>query len=75
MITDFAIILVVHDNVGNPGVRKPKFQSPGYIVYLPDGDVPFFRVSFSPIFPRTGYQRRASFLELVVKSCHKRKFC
>ena len=22
----------------------------GYLVYLSDGDVPFFRVSFSPIF-------------------------
>ena len=47
----------------------------GYLVYLSDGDVPFFRVSFSPIFSRTGYQKKASFLEQVVKTCQKRKFC
>ena len=35
----------------------------GYLVYLSDGDVPFFRVSFSPIFSRTGYQKKANFLE------------
>ena len=40
-----------------------------------DGDVPFFRVSFSPIFSRTGYQKKANFLELVVKTCEKRRFC
>ena len=47
----------------------------GYLVYLSDGDVPFFRVSFSPIFSRTGYQTKANFLEQVVKTCQKRKFC
>ena len=47
----------------------------GYLVHLSDGDVPFFRVSFSPIFPRTGYQKKAHFLEQVVKTCQKRKFC
>ena len=41
----------------------------GYLVYLSDGDVPFFRVSFSPIFSRTGYQKKANFLEQVVKTC------
>ena len=46
-----------------------------YLVYLSDGDVPFFRVSFSPIFSRTGYQKRANFLTHVVKTCQKRKFC
>ena len=46
----------------------------GYLVYLSDGDVPFFRVSFSPIFSRTGYQKKASFLEQVVKTCQKRNF-
>ena len=45
-----------------------------YLVYLSDGDVPFFRVSFSPIFSRTGYQKKANFLEQVVKTCQKRKF-
>ena len=40
----------------------------GYLVYLSDGDVPFFTVSFSPIFPRTGNQKKASFLEPVVKT-------
>ena len=34
-----------------------------------------FRVSFSPIFSRTGYQKKANFLEQVVKTCQKRKFC
>ena len=34
----------------------------GYSVYLSDGDVSFFRVSFSPIFSRTGYQKKANFL-------------
>ena len=43
----------------------------GYLVYLSAGDVPFFRVSFSPIFSRTGYQKKASFLEQVVKTCQK----
>ena len=47
----------------------------GYLVYLSYGDVPFFRVSFSPIFSRTGYQKKANVLEQVVKTCQKRKFC
>ena len=42
---------------------------------LSDGDVPFFRVSFSPIFSTTGYQKKANFLEQVVKTYQKRKFC
>ena len=46
-----------------------------YLVYLSDGDVPFFRVSFSPIFSRTGYQKKENFLEQVVETCQKRKFC
>ena len=37
--------------------------------------MPFFRVSFSPIFSRTGYQKKENFLEQVVKTCKKRKFC
>ena len=47
----------------------------GDFVYLSDGDVTFFRVSFSPIFSRTGYQKKANFLEQVVKTCQKTKFC
>ena len=47
----------------------------GYLVYLSDGDVPFFRVSFLPFFSRTGYQKKANFLEQVVKTCQKRTFC
>ena len=54
------------------GIKNP---GGGYLVYLSDGDVPFFRVSFSPIFSRTGYQRKANFLDQVVKTCQKRKFC
>ena len=46
----------------------------GYLVCLSDWDVPFFRVSFSPIFSRTGYQKKANFLEQVVKAYQKRKF-
>ena len=45
----------------------------GYLVNLSDGDVPFFRVSFSPTFSRTGYQKIAVFLKLVVKTCQKGK--
>ena len=37
--------------------------------------MPFFMVSFTPIFSRTGYQKKANFLEQVVKTCQKRKFC
>ena len=37
--------------------------------------MPFFRVSFLPIFSRIGYQKKANFLEQVVKTCQKRKFC
>ena len=48
-------------------------QSPGrgYLVYLSSGDVPFFRVSFSPIFARMGYQNKIIFLQPVVKICQK----
>ena len=35
----------------------------GYLVYLSDGDVPFFRVAFSPISSRRGYQKKANFLD------------
>ena len=45
-----------------------------YLICWP-GDVPFFRVSFSPIFSRTGHLKRANFQEQVVKTCQKRKFC
>ena len=58
------------------GLRRGSFSGGGgYLVYLSDGDVPFFRVSFSPIFSKTGYQKKASFQEQVVKTCQKRKFC
>ena len=59
----------------NEATFLPKSPGGGYLVYLSDGDVPFFRVSFSPIFSRTGYQKKANFLEQVVKTCQKRKFC
>ena len=42
-------------------------QTRGYLVYLSDGDVPFFRVSFSPLFSSAGYRKKAIFLEPVVK--------
>ena len=47
----------------------------GYLVYLSDGDVPFLRVSFSPISSTAGYQKEEIFLEPVVKRCQKGKFC
>ena len=34
-----------------------------------------FRVSFSPIFSRSEYQKKAVFLEPVVKTYQKGKFC
>ena len=45
----------------------------GYFVYLSDGDVPFLRVSFSPSISRTGHQKKAIFLEPIVKACQKGK--
>ena len=56
-------------------VSSKSARGGGYLVYLSDRDVPFFRVSLSPIFSRTGYQKKANFLEQVVKTCQKRKFC
>ena len=44
-------------------------------MYLSDGDVPFLRVSSSPIFLEQGFKKKANFLEQVVKTCQKRKFC
>ena len=45
----------------------------GVLSILSDGNVPFFRVSFLPIFSRTGYQKKANFLEQVVKKCKKKE--
>ena len=45
-----------------------------YLVHLSDRDVPFFRVSFLPIFSRRVCQKKAIFLEPVVKTCQKGKF-
>ena len=56
-------------------IALPCFPGGGYLVYLSDRDVLFFRVSFSSIFSRIGYQKKANFLEQVVKTCQKRKFC
>ena len=46
----------------------------GYLVYSSGGDVPFFRVSFSPIFSRTEHQKKANFLEQVVKNVKRGNF-
>ena len=46
-----------------PETTCPVSGGGGYLVYLSNGDVPFFRVSFSPISSRTGYQKKANFLE------------
>ena len=48
-------------------------QGEGYLVYLSDGDVPFFRVS--PIFSRMGYQNKAFSSGAGVITCQKGKFC
>ena len=45
-----------------------------YLVYLSEGNVPFFWVSFSPIFSRTEYQKKAVFLELDVKDAKRGNF-
>ena len=50
--------------------KLTKSRGGGYLVYLVDGDVPFFRVSFSQFFSRAGYQSKDVFLELVVKKAH-----
>ena len=39
----------------------------GVLSILSDGDVPFFRVSFSPLFSSAWYRSKAIFLEPVVK--------
>ena len=44
----------------------------GWLVYL--SGCAIFRVSFSPIFSSTGYQREQFFLESVVKTDEKGKF-
>ena len=33
-----------------------------------------FRISFLPIFSRTGYQKKAIFLELIIKTSQRGKF-
>ena len=48
--------------------QEHAFPGGGYLVYLSDGDVPSFRVSFSPIISGTGYRKNANFLEQVVKT-------
>ena len=45
----------------------------GYLVTLSDGDVPFFRVSFSSILSRTGYQKKAE--GIFSGACQKGIFC
>ena len=48
--------------------------SPGgvFLVYLSDGDVPFFRISFSPIFFHYRVSKEGKFSGA---GCQKRKFC
>ena len=46
----------------------------GYLVYLSDGDLPFFMVSFSPILLGRDIKRAIS-LEPLVTTFQKGKFC
>ena len=46
----------------------------GYLVYLSDGDVPFFRVSFSPIFLQRGIKRRQIFWSRLSKHVKRGNF-
>ena len=66
-IGSFSVRYCLHHGACN---NDGKMQRPGggYLAHLSDGDVPFFRVSFSSIFSRTGYQKNANFLERVASS-------
>ena len=46
----------------------------GYLVYLSDGDMPFFRVSFSPIFLEQGIKRRQVFWSRLAKHVKRGNF-
>ena len=47
----------------------------GYLMYLSDRDVPFFRVSISPIFCSTGYpKRRQIFWSSLSKHVNRETF-
>ena len=47
----------------------------GYLVYLFEGDVLFFRVSFSPIFLEQGNKRRQVFWSRLSKHVKRGNFC
>ena len=55
--------------------KMDRVHGGGYLVYLSDGDVPFFGVSFLPFFSRRGYETKAMFLKPVVKTFQKEKSC
>ena len=64
-----------HSNALIIGLQNLSSSPPGgYLVYLSDEDVPFFRVSFLLIPSGTGYQKKSIFLEPVVKTRQKGKF-
>ena len=44
-------------------------------IYLSDGDVPFLKVSFVPIFYRAGLSKEGDFMKSVVRVCQKEKLC
>ena len=54
---------------------KNSREGGGYLVYLSDGDVPFFRVSFSPIFSRTGYQKKSNNAKDGGEEVFTKKYC
>ena len=54
----------------NYGKLDLKSRGGGLLSIFGRQAVPFFRVSFSPIFSRTGYQSKDLFLEQVVRKAH-----
>ena len=68
-----------HDVLGPNDVytlcRREHFtRGGGCLLYLSDRDVPFFKVSFSPIFSRIGYQKKALFWSRLLEHIKRGKF-
>ena len=46
----------------------------GYLILLFNGGCSVFQGIVLPIFSRTGYQKKATFLEPFIKTCQRGKF-